>query len=153
MAVIHTTKRHIQHIEVERRGEEAFRFTMDTKGGITCSLPATDVILSQGDLDDLSIRLLFSYFTSIRYEARAGESAQLHEAKVDRERWMASLYVESRLGETHSLEVFSIPGDKAMEPHMFQALVLHNDDPEPLIINYIYLDVLMRGLDSYKAPV
>jgi len=32
---------------------------------------------------------------------------------------------------------------------MFRALVLYNNEPEPLVVNYIYLDVLMRGLSHY----
>ncbi len=143
----------IRYIEVERKGEEAFRFSMDELGGIACTIPATDRAIPAEDLDDLAIRLLFSYFTSIRYEDRAVVSMQALEAGVNRERWLARLYVESRQGESHTLNIFSMPGMMGNEPHMFQAIVRHNDDPEPLVINYIYLDVLMRGLDRYRAPV
>ena len=58
----------ISYIEVERKGEEPFGFAMDQEGEITCSLPLLDSTLAPRVLDDLSIRLLFSYFTAIRYE-------------------------------------------------------------------------------------
>jgi hypothetical protein len=62
---------------------------------------------------------------------------------------MARLHVESFRGEKHTLEVypyFPSPGD---QPDMFRALVLYNDEPEALVVNYIYLDVLMRDLSHY----
>ncbi|MFH0756942.1 MAG: hypothetical protein V2B15_06630 [Bacteroidota bacterium] len=140
----------IRYIEVEPKGEEPFRFTMDEQGEITCSLPDLDSILSPGELDELSIRLLFSYFTSIRYEEQAGDVPCVQSEAADQERWLARLYVESRQGETHSLNVFSMPGEGGTKNQLFYAIVLHNGDPEPLVIKYIYLDVLMRGLDSYR---
>ena len=35
------------------------------------------------------------------------------------------------------------------EAHMFKALVIYNNKPEALVVNYIYLDVLMRDLSHY----
>jgi len=141
----------ILHIEVERRDETPFRFSMDDQGEIRCTLPGLDSTLASEILDDLSIRLLFSYFTSIRYE---GET---EDAQVDlkggswEEGWLARLYVESRQGEKHTLQVYSLPGEEGEGIHMFLALVVHNDHPGPLVVNYIYLDVLMRDLSHYCA--
>jgi hypothetical protein len=140
----------ILYIEVEPKGEEPFRFTMDEQGEITCSLPDRDSVLSPLELDDLSIRLLFSYFTSIRYEEQAIDVPYIQNEAAKQERWLARLCVESRQGETHSLNVFSMPGERGAKNNMFYAIVLHNGDPQPLVIKYIYLDVLMRGLDSYR---
>jgi hypothetical protein len=138
-------------VEVERKGEQPFRFTMDEMGGIICTLPRSDSTLSPGMLDDLSVRLLFSYFTAIRYDGRAGETADVQDSNVAQERWLARLYVESRQGEKHTLQVYSMPGDGPDGTDLFRALVIHNDDPDALVINYIYLDVLMRGLSHYFA--
>lgn len=141
----------ISYIEVERKGEEPFGFAMDQEGEITCRLPRLDSTLASRVLDDLSIRLLFSYFTAIRYEEIAGGTRNDPIPGSVEERWLARLYIESRLGEKHTLNVYSIPGEDGHGSHMFRAHVLHNDDTRPLVVNYIYLDVLMRGLTHYLA--
>jgi hypothetical protein len=143
----------IRHIEVERKGEEGFRFTMDDLGEILCTLPGRDSTLEAGLLDDLSIRLLFSYFTAIRYSEKATGDLDSLTAGDMEERWLGRLYVESKQGEKHRLEVYSMPGEQGEESHMFRAIVAYNNEPVPLIINYIFLDVLMRGLSSYFAGV
>jgi hypothetical protein len=61
----------------------------------------------------------------------------------------ASLHVASFDGETHTLKVYPYFPSPGPEPDMFRALVLHNEDPEALVVNYIYLDVLMRDLSHY----
>ena len=141
----------IRHIEMERRGGQPFRFSMDDQGGITCLLPDSDSLVASDLLDDLSIRLLFSYFTSIRVEGKAGEVPGILHSTCTQAQWMARVYVESRRGESHTLNIFSIPGAGGERNDMFHALVLHNDDPDPMVINYIYLDVLMRDLTCYFA--
>ena len=141
----------IRHIEVERRGEAAFRFSMDDLGDITCTLPELDSTLSPHLLDDLSIRLLFSYFTSIRFEERVvAHLENLTEGNME-DRWLGRLYIESQDGEKHTLQVYSLPGEGGEENHMFRAVVVYNNEPDPVIINYIYLDVLMRSLSRYFA--
>ena len=63
--------------------------------------------------------------------------------------YLATIVVTSLASEQHSLKVFSYrayPGDEA---HLFRALVLYNEEQDALIVNYIYLDVLMRGLSHY----
>ncbi len=141
----------IRHIELERRGGQPFRFSMDDQGGISCLLPDSDSLIASDLLDDLSIRLFFSYFTSIRVEGKAGEIPGIPKNSCTEAQWMARLYVESRGGENHTLNIFSIPVAGGEKSRMFHALVLHNDDPEPMVINYIYLDVLMRDLSCYFA--
>jgi hypothetical protein len=143
----------IRSIEVDRKGEEAFRFTMDDRGEILCRLPRTDSIIPADRLDDLSIRLLFSYFTAIRFEDRVPETSAGEETgRTDPGRWLATLTVESRRGERHTMRVYSMPAGDGRGADMFMALVMHNDDPGALLVKFIYLDVLMRGLAAYFAP-
>ncbi len=139
----------IRHITLEKRGHPEFRLSMDEEGQISCTLPQSDSLVPVELLDEEAIRMLFTYFTSIRYEEKAGDRMSLPGKEEMRERWLASLYLESTEGEKHSLRVYSIPGDNGEKTHMFRALVIHNDSPDALIINYIYLDVLMRGLSAY----
>jgi len=137
----------IRFIEVEKRDFPPFRFSLDDRGEITCELPDQDSLVPIQTFEELSIRLLFSYFTSIRYEEKLGK-IPLNEEELG-ERWKASLHVESRSGEKHILQVYSLPGEQGEDDHLFKALVIHDKQSEALIINYIYLDVLMRDLSHY----
>lgn len=139
----------IRLIEVEKKGSPPFRFTRSDADSLRCELPRSDSLVPMEVLDEESVRMLFTYFTSIRFEAKARDmDYRLSEEEMD-ERWLASLYVESVEGKKHRMEVYSLPGEEGELAHMFRALVIHNMSPEPLLINYIYLDVLMRGLPAY----
>jgi hypothetical protein len=93
--------------------------------------------------------MLFTYFTSIRFEEKASDLSHPPDEPGMEERWLATLYVESTGGEKHTLKIFSLPGENGASADLFKALVIHNDNPEALVIKYIYLDVLMRGLPAY----
>ena len=120
------------------------------KGGSSPAFyPESDTILAREAIDDLSVRLLLSYFATVRYEEPAGELRAGRVREEQQDRWLASLKVVSRQGVQHTLEVYSLPGEKGTGDHLFRALVLHNDDTVPLVVNYIYLDVLMRNPAHY----
>jgi hypothetical protein len=130
----------ISKIEIELDDGENFRFEQDLEGNIT---------LSAGEPDELAVRLLFSYFTSIVYEDKSGIIASSLFQADSSPQAMAHLRVESYGGEKHSLQVFPYVENQGEQPHMFKALVFYNNEPEALIVNYIYLDVLMRHLSHY----
>jgi len=136
-------------IEIELAGGAAFRFTQDEEGSIDCLPSNPQTVLPPGPLDELATRLLFSYFTSIRYEQLAGIRAGALTADGDTIKRMARLHVESHQGIKHTLQVFPFNETPSAEAHMFKALVIHNNDPEVLVVNYIFLDVLMRDLSHY----
>jgi len=139
----------IASIEIELASGEAFGFTQDREGNILCRVANDSTRMPEGAPNELAMKLLFSYFTSIRYEQRTGIRADsLLESEMQHQK-MATVRVESFDGERHSLQVFPYHEFPGSEPHLFRALVLHNQDQEALIINYIYLDVLMRGLSHY----
>jgi len=139
----------IRLIELEKRGQPAFRFSMDEAGELHCSLPQTDSLVPAQLLNEEAVRMLFTYFTSIRYEEKAGGLVPARAMEGLEEWWLASLYIESQEGEKHNLKIYSIPVENGEKSHMFRALVKHNNSPDALIVNYIYLDVLMRGLSVY----
>ncbi|MEA3460707.1 MAG: hypothetical protein U9R49_02430 [Bacteroidota bacterium] len=139
----------ISAIDIELASGEAFRFTQDKEGGIQCDPANEKTILPEGKPNELAVKLLFSYFTSIRYEQRAGLTADSITATEAPYLPKARIGVLSFNGEYHSLEVFSYHEMPDSEPHLFRALVLYNDEPDALFVNYIYLDVLMRGLSHY----
>ena len=57
--------------------------------------------------------------------------------------------MESHNLEKHTLQMYPYYEKAGAESHMFRALVIHNNEPEVLLVNYIYLDVLMRDLSHY----
>lgn len=139
----------ISSIEIDLASGDAFRFTQDSEGNISCHPANENAIIPDVEPNELAAKLLFSYFTSIRFEQKAGIHADsLLKADTSNEP-MARIEVESTSGETHSLKVFSYHVFHNSKPDLFRALVLYNDEQEALFINYIYLDVLMRGLSHY----
>ncbi len=136
-------------IEIELQDAAGFRFEQDLEGNISCLPANNETALSTGKLNELAIRLLFSYFTSIVYEDKFDITASSLLHADSSHQPMALLHVESYSGEKHSLQVFSYVENQGEQPHMFKALVFYNDDPEALIVNYIYLDVLMRDLSHF----
>ena len=138
----------IRSIEIELAGGEFFRFIQDEDGQIVCQPANESTRIPEGKPNELAMKLLFSYFTSVRYEQRAGIASDslLHGQEPA---GMARIQVSSFGGEHHSLQVFPYHETPESEPHLFRALVIHNQEQEVLFINYIYLDVLMRGLSHY----
>lgn len=141
----------ISSIQVEKRGGNGYRFTQDPDGELSCTRIYPEYPVGMEMLDETSVRLLFSYFTSIMYEKRSGTGVDQLAAGEDSIPPLATLRVESHDGEIDSLKVypyFEQPGGPA---HMFKALLAYNEEPEALLINYIYIDVLMRDLSHYFA--
>jgi len=139
----------IRYVEVERKGEEPFRISMDENGDFSCRFPASDSTLDEDLLDDLALRLLFSYFTNIRYDERLRDTGAGWQWKPGPERFLARLTVDSAKGDTHQLEIYSMPADDGSGDHIYKAVIRYNGHPELLVVNYIYLDVLMRPLGAY----
>lgn len=139
----------ISTIEIELASGEAFRFTQEGEGGIRCDPMNERTLLPGGRPNELSMKLLFSYFTSIRYEEASGIRADSLPGRPGEGEKMATIGVESFSGESYLMQVFSYHEKPGSEPHLFKALVRFNDHEEVLIVNYTYLDVLMRGLSHY----
>ena len=139
----------ISAIHIELPDGESFTFQQDREGEITCMALNDRTSLPESDPDDLAVRLLFSYFTSIRYEERSGIMREELEGDQERYPQLALLRVTAFSGSSHSLRVFPSYLSGGSDPDMFWALVLFDQDPEALVVNYIYLDVLMRGVSHY----
>lgn len=139
----------IQAIEIELASGESFCFSQDQEGHISCEAKNASTILPASEPNELATRLLFSYFTSIRYERLAGISSDSISGAAKLIQKLAAIRVSSFDGEQHSLQVFSHGTEPGSKPDLFRALVLYNDKQEALFVNYIYLDVLMRGLSHY----
>lgn len=139
----------ISVIEIDLAPGEAFCFIQDREGNIRCEPGNEHTVLPQGEPNTLSMKLLFSYFTSFRFEQGSGIPADSLTKSARGELKLATIGIETFSGERHSLEVFSYHETPGSEPHLFRALVLHNEKQEAFFVNYIYLDVLMRGISHY----
>ncbi len=147
----------IARIDISLQNGDQFCFVQDENGNLSCYVDGDPAPVPPGKLNELAIRLLFSYFTFIRYERKSGITevspegvpthSQLEGGKAGHR--MALLHVESFKGEKHALEVFPYYTGPGKEADMFRALVRHNNGKELLVVNYIYLDVLMRKLTHY----
>ena len=141
----------IRAVEFAGPGKPPYRFTTDSTGTLECFLPGSGRRVDPERLDQLSVRLLFSYFTSIRFEERLedGEGP----GALQEERWLGTLKVQAFTGEQHELKVYSMVGEDGEGTHMYRALVVHNSEPGILVVKYLYLDVLMRDLSRFfKEP-
>jgi len=143
----------ISRIGIALPSGEVFHFIQDSAGNIRMENDSENdresILVPGEDHNELAIRLLFSYFTSIRYEKRAGIAAESLSEPGTSNLALATLHVSSFAGEDHILRVYPYHESKGDEAHLFQALVIYNQEPEALFVNYIYLDVLMRGLSHY----
>lgn len=139
----------ISMIGIELGNGQAFRFKQDSLGNIACMPANVLTSLPESEPDELAVRLLFSYFTSIRYEytSRFGREEVL--GRVGEKGMLARLQVESFKGEKHLLTVYPYVTDPGGDADLFRSLVLYNENPDALVVNYIYLDVLMRDLSHY----
>jgi len=139
----------ISIIKIDLASGESFCFIQDREGNIRCEPGNEHTVLPHGEPNVLSMQLLFSYFTSFRFEQRSGIPADSLRGSAQGELKLATIGLETFSGESHSLQVFSYHATPRSEPHLFKALVLHNEKQEAIFVNYIYLDVLMRSLSHY----
>lgn len=98
-------------------------------------------------VEERKIRMLFSYFNAIRYDAVVTQ-AEIEPGTVT-ETPYAVVQVSGFDGGEWKLEVYQWTKPGAEKPDLFEALVVFNDTPLYRSVNYYYLDLLMRGLESY----
>ena len=132
----------IAEVEITGGNQKRFRFLQDMEGNITCQLPEEDSLVPAELLNEISIRLLFSYFSPVLYV----RTCPLKEREGE---MLAQLRIRTREGMMHILRVYPYYEEDHEEADMFLALVRYNNKPELLVVYYIYLDVLMRELSHY----
>ena len=135
------------HVRLPAAGE--FHFHQDSAGNLALEQRTDTGLVRVQEFNELAIRLLFSYFTAVRYERKSGVAADSLVNASGALPPMATLQVASFDGEGHRMEVYPYVENRGEEAHLFKALVIYNQEPEALLINYIYLDVLMRDISHY----
>ena len=99
-------------------------------------------------INERKVRMLFSYFNAIRYDKVVSdkdiEPGTITDAPY------ATVEVTSFDDREWKFEVYQWIKKGSEEPDLFESLVIVNDTQPYRSVNYYYLDLVMRGLESYK---
>lgn len=138
--------REIRRIDIHPFSGEPFRVLQDTAGNVR----ALD--LSSGKplegISDHRLRMLLSYFNIIRYDrVLPGDRVPGYAGDPDPD---AMVFVEGDDGGRHSFSIWQWQHEGEKAPDLFEALVIYNNEPRVLVINYAYLDLLLRSKRVYQ---
>ena len=99
-------------------------------------------------VDEHKVRMLFSYFNAIRYDEVVTED-DIEPGTIP-ETPYATVEVTSFDDRKWKFEIYQWIKTGSEEPDIFESLVIVNNTLPYRSVNYYYLDLLMRGLESYK---
>jgi hypothetical protein len=137
----------IRSVTIDPHEGTPFRATQDSLYHISVTnlLSMEDVTDS---VDERKIRMLFSFFNAIRYDAVVSEG-EIEPGTITEQPY-AIVGVTAFDGTVNAFEIYqwTKPGRDA--PDLFEAIVVFNGKPEYRAVNYYYLDLLMRGLEKYR---
>ncbi len=98
-------------------------------------------------VSERKLRMLFSYFNAIRYDEVITDEDIEPGTITDKP--YATVEVTSFDGREWKFEVYQWIKTGSEEPNLFESLVIVNNALPYRSVNYYYLDLLMRGLESY----
>ncbi len=137
----------IASVEVKPRDGTAFLALQDSVYNVrVLRVPEGENVTAE--VDEHKVRMLFSYFNAIRYNRVAGPGDVVQEA-LPSEPW-ASVVVTTFDGVQRKFDIFRWVKPGEVAPDLFEALVIFNERPLLLVVNYYYLDLLVRGLEDYR---
>ena len=98
-------------------------------------------------VSERKIRLLLSYFSAIRFE----EYLLPEQIPVDFDSSFpfSGIVISDFGGISHEMKIYPWIKAGEDEPDLFNALVRFDQDPQVMLVNYAYLDLLIRGLEIY----
>lgn len=135
----------INAVEISPLKGSGFSVSQD----VTANIVVRDMNKQEVSVLERKIRLLLSYFNAIRFEEYL--PADQVPPGFDPSRPSAEFSVTDFGGVSYSFRIFQWRRSDSEEPDLFKALVLYNDNPQILVVNYTYLDLLIRGLEVYQA--
>lgn len=135
----------IRKVEVLPLTGSAFSVTQD----VNAIVKVKDARQVDVPFEDRRIRLLLSYFNALRFEEVLSDEKEA--VGFDASKPAASFSVETFAGERHRFRIYTWIRPGSGEADLFKALVLHNEKPQILLVNYTYLDLLIRGLEVYQS--
>ena len=139
----------IAELHINIPGKSAYTINQDAAGNYVCFNDLLQAEVPPSSIDDPKVRHLLSYFSDIRYEEIYDKLNASSLRTEMRDKMLAQIEVRSRAGDSHTMAVYPFPDAGGGDPDLFRALVIYNEQSTVLVINYIYLDVLMRDLKSY----
>lgn len=136
----------VKRLEIVPIEGKAFRAEQDTSYNVSVSdfYSGEDVTHL---VSEKKIRMLFSYFNGIRYVEQAAQEEIATGSFPDTQ--LASVAVTDFSGNEYKLSVYHWYRPGEADPDMFRALVLFNNIATPLKVDYLYLDLIIRGLEKY----
>ncbi|MDF1571878.1 MAG: hypothetical protein P1P82_09705 [Bacteroidales bacterium] len=137
----------IASVAVEPWKGTAFVAQQDSGYNVSVRLPETGEDVT-GEVDEHKIRMLFSYFNTIRYDRVAGPT-EADPGNLPSTPW-ARVVVTTFDGVRRQFDVYQWVKPGEQDPDLFEALVVFNGRPLLLVVNYYYLDLLVRGLEDYR---
>lgn len=137
----------IASVEVQPRTGTAFVALQDSGYNVRVILyeSGEDVTSS---VNEHKVRMLFSYFNVMRY-SRVASPGEVPQELLSERPW-ASVAVATFDGVHRKFDVYQWVKPGTEVPDLFEALVVFNDRPLLLVVNYYYLDLLVRGLEEYR---
>ncbi len=137
----------IAFVEVKPREGTAFVALQDSVYDVRVMRGADGTDIT-AEVDERKVRMLFSYFNAIRYSRVAGPGDVVEDA-LPSEPW-ASVVVTTFDGVRRKFDIYQWVKPGEVVPDLFEALVIFNERPLLLVVNYYYLDLLVRGLEDYR---
>ncbi len=116
---------------------------------VTASIVVRDTDMQEVQVSDRKVRLLLSFFNTVRFEEYL--PADQLPSDLDPAMPSAMFRVTDFSGDSHVFRIYQWSRTEGDEPDLFKALVLYNENPQHMIINYSYLDLLIRGLEVYQV--
>ena len=98
-------------------------------------------------VDERKVRMLFSYFNAIRYDEVVTDGDIEPGTLTDIP--YATVEVTSFDGREWKFDIYQWIKTGSEEPDLFESLVIVNNTMPYRSVNYYYLDLLMRGMESY----
>ena len=135
----------VHNIEIYPLKGRAFRVTQDSIFGIRVVDTESEEDIT-GQVDEHAIRMLFSYFNGIRYREIYEEGEEGSTISPQRD---AFIKVSDVYGKVYLIEVYKLYRKDSSLAEIFQGVIKFNDQVELMLMDYIYLDLLMRSLENY----
>lgn len=134
----------ISAVEITPLKGSAFSVSQD----VTANIVVRDMNMQEVLFSERKLRLLLSYFNAVRFEEYL-PSDQVP-AGFDPSRPSAMFRVTDFGGVEYTFRIYQWSRAAGEEPDLFKALVLYNKNPQIMIVNYTYLELLIRGLEAYQ---
>lgn len=132
----------IAEVSVDPLQGSSFTVKQDSSARISVHGPAGEEL----EYSDRKVRLLLSYFNTLRFEGYLPGNEVPGDLNLEEPD--ATVFIKEFSGTERRIEVFRWLNADG-EPDIFRALVSYNDAPGLLIVNYSYLDLLIRGHGAY----